>query len=201
MKKIFITILISTLFSFSCKENSTEPSDTNQNDHIYPLAIGNQWIYTDELGNQEAEIKIIQSGLINENEIFVFEGPDEMYFNFDPTSSTTNYGLFIKNNELWGYKNYEQLILPEPLIVGHKHAMNNYPNESELEILALNESVSVHAGKFDCVKFSITHRHEVSGDTLRTDSYWMSRGVGIVKLVRSYPTFEKTALLKNYKIN
>ena len=138
------------------------PAQTVEN--YYPLAVGNQWIYTAE-GDTAAETLSITETFVNASNVRVYkrvsDGPGAVYF----TNTGGQVVALIHPNDTAG-----PIILSEPFEVGATWIWHG----ETLRIADTKAGVSTPAGTFtECLKVT-------DPDTF--DSYY-APGVGLVKVV------------------
>ena len=185
-----VFLFVCLIFISSCsKKDDSNPVTPQSEKPYYPLAVGNTWIYTNSPQGTEQTVTINGSSVINGNTVCFFNGDDDYYFNYDKEDQGE--GMFIKNNDVWGRKSgVDGLFLSNNPVVGSKYDVNAWSG-AKMEILSTTETVLVPAGTFTCVKFKFGNEGSMS-------TYYMSKGVGIVKIVSA--TGSSTSELKSYTL-
>jgi len=152
MRYLALFLSISILLLEGCKENVIS-SDNEKN--IYPLKVGNQWIYSQWLYGLGDTITIDNTSTLN--------GKIGYHFSGVWTYTFENFNLYYDNSKLYGFNTWDS-VATELL------------DENILETLPA-ETVSVPAGTFYTYKFTWGNKHIYT--------YWISRGVGVVKVMRN----------------
>jgi len=153
------------------------PAQTVEN--YFPLAVGNQWIYTAE-GDTAAETLSIAESFLNASNVRVYkrvsDGPGAAYF----TSTGGQVIVLINPNDTAG-----PIILSEPFEVGATWTWRG----ATLRIADTKAGVSTPAGNFtECLKVT-------DPDTF--DSYY-APGVGLVKVID--PDGDEVMRLSEYDV-
>jgi hypothetical protein len=176
----FLTIVLISL-NFSCgkKDNPSSGDQPAAAKPIFPLKVGNRWVYDYSNSSKEDTLLIIANTQTNGKQVFTFAGgasSDEGYFNCTD-------GLFYEGDDLWGIRGgIMKIVIKSTLSINDSTIL---PDNSTLKVISKNEALSVPAGNFTCFKLFWSRG---SGDV---EYIWMSAGTGIVQyqsiLSQTYP--------------
>ena len=173
MRKLFIVLI--AIFSFSCSkdDNTTNSNPIPITKDIYPLAVGNQWIFKNNITSEIDTITITSSFDSNGDKIYAFYGYDDFSFDFD----NPDQGFFYRDKDLWTYMSgIKKLFIPYTRVNGYVSLRSD--SVKTLTILSTNETVTVPAGTFNCYKYYYVAIYQ--GSTGKY--YWLADGIGVVKL-------------------
>ncbi len=172
MRKFFLVLLALTLFGCSKDDSSTDPILIPTAKAIYPLAVGNQWIYKHSVTSVQDTLTINNSFYLDGDSVYTFMGNDDFSFELD----TDNQGFFYRDKDLWTLI-YGVKKLFIPYVRGTSYFTVRSDSVKTLSILSTNENVTVPAGTFNCCKYYYV---AVGGNVGKF--YWLADGVGVVKL-------------------
>jgi hypothetical protein len=216
-------LIFSLMVVLSCGDNSDPVGPTQNNDsEYYPLAIGNQWIYSRsgsiaaaglQVGTVSgvAEIEITGTATHSEGfEVYVQENSitdtTVLYSQTYITDSTFTEYLRVTDSGLFGYPHLtdtdSSYTVPFPIQQGATWVFSDAPLTTG-EILSLTESVTVPAGNFnDCMEMRLIWSD--SGSTV-TNTADFARNVGdirnVFQLVYGALTTTVTNSLETYTVN
>lgn len=174
MKNIIFILLVVISIISACSESS---SPSKHNNEIFPLAIGNKWVYQKTLGygfDTTYTYQIMMDTILN----------NEKWYGYGCT--------LMKNNEsgLWG------IICDDTTANGNPYLFYKYPavagqeyeySDILVKVISINEEVTVPAGKFICYHYRFPLYKEENLEVYM--DYYLSPGVGMVKIeeyTRSY---------------
>jgi hypothetical protein len=142
-------ILMVCVASLSCGDD--DPTNPWQGGEIYPLAIGNSWTYEvmnfDSLGNVESldtiSASVVRDTVIDGETWYVTEGDGEEGIHIGY--------CIIRSNGFYSNWPDEELLYKYPARVGDQYMVE----DDTVIVENLDESVTVPAGEFDCVRYSV----------------------------------------------
>jgi len=127
MKYFTVILTLFVFVIFGCKDDTTSPDDTNQNKNVYPLKVGNQWIYS--VGDT---ITIYKTETLNGKLSYCIDGDDDYTFG--------ERNLYYEGTIVYGWEGTDTVAV-------------QIFDESILESLP-KEQVLTPAGTFDTYKYS-----------------------------------------------
>ncbi len=165
---LIIVFLLSTLSFFGCKDHDTNPLVIA--DVIYPLTIGNTWIFKvlsyDTLGNQyelmPSQILITGDTVIQGQQCYLGY---ETYFNRSD-------GLYCFTGDSGSPF---ALLYKYPAKVGDSYSEGN----RTITVVSVNDTITVPAGTFVC------YHYEVLAPYADTEERYLAPKIGLV-MVESY---------------
>jgi hypothetical protein len=177
MKKLFLALVAVSIFTLSCKKDDNN-TDITGNHVVSFVKLNNKWTYDYYLGDVKGDdhsweiienlennfFKIkISKGNINSYKYWHSnsEGFSEDAYSYPPSY----YFTLVKNNQS----------LNDQLTYTFSDDGVNYVITRKVE--AINETVTVAAGTFSCIKIKET----VSNDTNIVNYYWINKETGIVQ--------------------
>ncbi len=167
MKSIIFSFLVVICLISACSESS---SPTKHNDEIFPLAIGNKWVYQKTLGNgfdTTCTYQIMMDTILN----------NEKWYGYGCT--------LLQNNEsgLWAIliddsstNRNPTLFYKYPALAGQEYEYTDI----KVKVISINEEVTVPAGKFICYHYRFPLYKEEYLEVYM--DYYLSPGVGMVKV-------------------
>ncbi len=166
-----LLLLVSILIGLSCcDDNSTNPG--NNTEHYYPLKVGNSWTYTRDVdGTPQSQTIIIDSSLTLNNEKTAYR--------------LSNYYFEYSFHSKYVYYEGSKLFVP------YRKVYIEIFDESKFN--SNTETIVVPAGKFEATKFEwhVFYRYT------SVETFWLVRGVGIVKIDNNGEIIE----LESYSVN
>lgn len=177
MRKSSILIIV-TLIVFLIEYWNTELKyRTYKSGVIWPLAIGNNWIYR---GYQSPEynIEVIGTREIKGDEVFVvkFSSKFELYYQYfmNRKKGLFSYGGIGKQNLIeYGLLKSPQLIFGYPSFAGNYYGVLN----EKMTLESIDEKVTTPYGSFKCYKY---HNERPDGAFAIV---WLAPNIGMVKEV------------------
>lgn len=185
---IFLVILISLT---SCKKENS-PTEPQGSSNFIPLPLKHQNFWTfnhiDSSGVTEYTNTITSTTVINNDTIYVFN--DDWLFDKD--------GFYYSDGVLYGLKvsnpsNSKEVVFPKNPSVGQMWTVKGFT----LQLEAVNVSVTVPAGTFNCYK--ILDIPPSGSSSTQYYIYW-SNGIGPIKAEDKNNVNIKDEL-KGYKVN
>lgn len=203
MKKVTFLFICTILFFTGCKKDSSNPETPGSGTVIVPLAVGNNWIYTDSLFNTSTGA-FVQAGAsklgITGKQTISYHGQTREVFwwnwyNYSSNSYSTD--NFLVGNESDGFSSYGWAPNSTPIITERSFAIkypcsvgdtwqtinyrytsqtNYYAHDTEfVTCTSLDQVVATPSGSFHC----IVMKRVYSVDKSFTFMY-VSPGVGII---------------------
>jgi hypothetical protein len=151
MRYLVLFLSISILLLEGCNENVIS---SNNEKNIYPLKVGNQWIYSQWLFGLGDTITIKSTSSFNGKVGYNFSGVWDYSFE--------RFSLYYENSKLYGFNPWDS-------------AATELFDENILETLPA-ETISIPTGTFSTYKYTWGNKHIYT--------YWISRGFGVVKVMR-----------------
>jgi len=208
-KKLGFLFLVSPLLLSTCQKSPTGPQGIED---VYPLAVGNYWLYEGKICNwfcSDSEIReeiIGKDTLSDGSSVFVKR---KIFRDRDATFSDTAISyLKYEGNELREYlnKDYDcqfKILLKFPLQTGAEWSTDSCFCPACPLIVAFKDSVqaieniTVPAGRFnDCYRI-VTCNCPAS---IVTDVRWFAPHIGISKLTWELEWWSATYVLKEYRV-
>lgn len=175
MKKLPHTLLqlvVVLIFLFACTKEITTIEPNNTIPRIFPLKVGNQWYYKNSVIGSTFYLKI--------NSLRKSGGTE--FYKVDD-GSRDNSELFYQCTILYKIAHGAQvLVLKDDMKIGDTWNWIDWDNQVVNASVLQYTSVSVPAGTFNAwrIKFS-------GGES---SEYWISPGVGFVKIIGDHPATE-----------
>lgn len=175
MKQLIALCLYAILFE-SCS-NSTE-DDNIIRDELFPLKVGNYWIYENKdyaLSNKDSLIKYYLDTIMVESKSV--EGSKTLYkLKNDFTYSTESDGTwiyFINGNVIMD----KSLLLKYPTKVGD--LINIKPLNMQNRTLSTSENVKIDLGEYTCYKYNFSNQYSNTLD-------YFAPKIGLIKSINTY---------------
>ena len=173
-KASFLLILYLFIFSLiNCSKDS--PTSSDESKEIWPLKVGNYWLYviSSNMDSIVEKIEVIGTKMINNNEI------SQLKF-YDYENNYIDTLLFKNENDgvyFYTEKGQKYLVFKYPVKVGDKWF--NVFEAGQIECISTNTSIQTPAGKFSCVVYRFSGKEEDQSLKAYTEVY-MSPNVGWV---------------------
>lgn len=169
MKNIFLLIISAFLFSViqGCDKSATIVDPPVSTDVIFPLAVNNEWVYTkkyfDTTGaissQSNTTLSIVKDSVRLGEKIYV--NNQSVYF----VNRTDGFWIF----DITGKSDNQYLLLKYPCKLNETYNgaptiyRNGVPNVATVTVASLNESVTVPAGTFTCIKYVVESHDPATG--------------------------------------
>jgi hypothetical protein len=186
MKNTYLILVVFLFVISSCKDNSTNNSETKE---FFPLAVGNywnyQWVMFDTTGRIENDSIYLPEKVVGDTMI---DGSKWFLYNI------LGYIGLVKNgpNGLYGYSGNST-----PLLEYKYPALANEMCGDSLYVIATNVSVSTKAGIFNCIEYQ---RIIYQSPIWIEDRRYIAVGIGKVK-TEYYYSKDKKSYIKKGEIN
>ncbi len=189
--------------------------------HYFPVQENNEYVYNRKEGSDNdvitIKIKNVESGYRRKHFYFYWEG-SKYNARIQEYILDTRGLFFCQNKHLTGEVPLKVirelspplLMLPSRLIrsttLASMQTISDYDGnliakekiQAEVSFLG-SEKVSVEAGNFQCLNFSVRHNYknkEGNSIHMHTYNYWIADGVGIVKFVHTFIPFHYERYIK-----
>lgn len=189
MKYILYTISVLFIAMVVGCEGTTDPNNNNvSQDVIFPLAVNNEWVYQETIFDSNGVVSrqnnystaIVKDSIRLGEKVFI----DQSGFIYVNRTD----GLWYLNDGI--NRNEQLLAFKYPCKIGDTFPGShfNYNGEKDLvtmTVVSLNESITVPAGTYTCIKYIGEGYFPSSG--LKTDRrmYYLAPKIGIV-LIEDY---------------
>ncbi len=205
-KSLIGLVVLITLFQFSCQKSPTGPQGIKD---LFPLAVGNYWLYEGKLCNWYCSDSEIWEEITGKDTIAdgssVFVKRKIIWHVPDSLSDTVISYLKFEGNELREYpdKDYDcqfKILLKLPLQIGTEWSTDSCfcpacPRVVEItDSIEAVENIAVPAGDFnDCYRI-------VTGNGSKPYTRWFAPHIGITKSTWEIEWWSATYVLKEYRV-
>ncbi len=200
MKKAFLLFFV-ILIGFGCSDTNEPESKSkkgfvvseNMPNDLVPMAPGNYWEYLNP-DNEKVIIKVIWN---LDNTKLKDTANNELDNNFNLWEMNISGNHFSQGCDLWGFED-KKLIMAYSItkmitkdFTSNKNAIFNSDNFDFIDVSDVETNLGVAK---NCLKYS--NRNHISNEEDEI-CYFFKEGIGIVKIIYSYPNFKHYNLIIN----